>query len=118
MRDPHKLKAFELADNLAVLVYQETRNFPKEELFGLVSQMRRAAVSVPSNIAEGCGRSSEKEYLQFLSVAYGSLKELEYQISLSKKLGFLNNETDLPARADETARVLNGLIKALKTRAG
>jgi four helix bundle protein len=115
MRDPHKLKAFEFADNLAVLVYQETRNFPKEELFGLVSQMRRAAVSVPSNIAEGCGRSSEKEYLQFLSVAYGSLKELEYQISLSEKLGFLNNEIDLSERANETARVLNGLIKALKT---
>ena len=85
MRDPHKLKAFELADKLALQIYQETRPFPKEELFGLVSQMRRAAVSVPSNIAEGCGRSSEKEYLHFLSIAYGSLKELEYQISLARK---------------------------------
>ena len=114
MRDPHKLKAFELADKLALLVYQETRTFPKEELFGLVSQMRRAAVSVPSNIAEGCGRSSEKEYLQFLSIAYGSLKELEYQISLSKKLGFISDTTNLTGCADETSRVLNGLIKALK----
>ena len=114
MRDPHKLKAFELADKLAVEVYQETRSFPKEELFGLVSQMRRAAVSVPSNIAEGCGRSSEKEYLHFLSIAYGSLKELEYQISLAKKLRFLDGEADLTDCADETARVLNGLIKALK----
>ena len=114
MRDPHKLKAFELADKLAVQVYHETRPFPKEELFGLVSQMRRAAVSVPSNIAEGCGRSSEKEYLHFLSIAYGSLKELEYQISLARKLGFLGNKTDLTRGADETARVLNGLINALK----
>ena len=114
MRDPHKLKAFELADKLTILIYEETRTFPKEELFGLVSQMRRAAVSVPSNIAEGCGRSSEKEYLHFLSIAYGSLKELEYQISLAQKLGFLNNETNLPACADETARVLNGLINALR----
>ena len=114
MRDPHKLKAFELADRLAVRVYQETRPFPKEELFGLVSQMRRAAVSVPSNIAEGCGRSSEKEYIHFLLIAYGSLKELEYQISLAKKLGFLRDETDLTDCADEASRVLNGLIKALK----
>jgi len=114
MRDPHKLKAFELADRLAVKIYGETRSFPKEELFGLVSQMRRAAVSVPSNIAEGCGRSSEKEYIHFLSIAYGSLKELEYQISLAKKLGFLRDETDLTDCADETSRVLNGLIKALK----
>jgi len=114
LRDPHKLKAFELADKLAVQIYQETRSFPKEELFGLVSQMRRAAVSVPSNIAEGCGRSSEKEYLHFLSIAYGSLKEVEYQISLARKLGFLDKKTDLTRCADEAARVLNGLINALK----
>jgi four helix bundle protein len=114
MRDPHKLKAFELADELALRVYRETRSFPKEELFGLVSQMRRAAVSVPSNIAEGCGRATEKEYLQFLSIAYGSLKELEYQISLAGKLGFLDEKYELAACADEAARVLNGLINALK----
>jgi four helix bundle protein len=114
VRDPHKLKAFELADKLAVQIYKETRTFPKEELFGLVSQMRRAAVSVPSNIAEGCGRTTEKEYLQFLSIAYGSLKELEYQISLAMKLKFLESTSELAAVADETARVLNGLINALK----
>lgn len=114
MRDPHKLKAFELADELALRVYRETRSFPKEELFGLVSQMRRAAVSIPSNIAEGCGRATEKEYLQFLSIAYGSLKELEYQISLAGKLGFLEEKTKLAVSADEAARVLNGLINALK----
>ncbi len=114
MRDPQKLKAFELADKLAVQVYQETRSFPKEELFGLVSQMRRAAVSVPSNIAEGCGRTTAKEYLQFLSVAYGSLKELEYQVSLAAKLKFLASTSELAAKAEETARVLNSLINALK----
>ncbi len=114
MRDPGKLRAFVLADELAVRVYQETRSYPKEEVFGLVSQMRRAAVSVPSNIAEGCGRATEKEYLQFLSIAYGSLKELEYQISLSVKLGFLDEKSGLASSADEVARVLNGLINALK----
>jgi four helix bundle protein len=114
VRDPKKLKAFELADKLALLVYRETGRFPKEEIYGLTSQMRRAAVSVPSNIAEGCGRTTEKEYFQFLSVAYGSLKELEYQISLAVKLGFLEKASTLAAAADETARVLNGLMKALK----
>jgi four helix bundle protein len=65
MRNPHKLRAFELADALVLRVYQETQSFPKEELFGLVSQMRRAAVSIPSNIAEGCGRSTEKNIFNF-----------------------------------------------------
>ena len=92
MRDHTKLRAFELADEVVVLVYRTTAAFPKEELFGLTSQMRRAAVSVSSNIVEGCARDSETEYLRFLNIAFGSLRELHYQLNLAKRLGFLPNE--------------------------
>lgn len=76
MRDHTKLRAFELADELAVAIYRLTCDFPKEEIYGLTSQMRRAAVSVPSNIIEGAARASEAEYLRFLEIAFGSLREL------------------------------------------
>ena len=89
MRDHTKLIAFKFADDLAVYTYQVTKNFPKEEIYGLTSQMRRAAVSVPSNIVEGCMRESQTEYLRFLEIAFGSLKELHYQFTLSAKLGFI-----------------------------
>lgn len=88
MRDHTKLRAFELADEVAVLIYRKTKEFPKEEIYGLTSQMRRAAVSVPSNIVEGCARSTETEYLRFLEIAFGSLRELHYQIGLSRRLGY------------------------------
>ena len=92
MRDHTKLRAFEMADEVAVLVYQVTAGFPREEVYGLTSQMRRAAVSVPSNIVEGCARNSQADYLRFLTVAFGSLRELHYQIGLSKRLGFLHSQ--------------------------
>ncbi len=116
MRDHTKLKAFELADEIALLIYKITAGFPKEELYGLTSQMRRAAVSVPSNIVEGCARDGQTEYLRFLTIAFGSLRELHYQLSLSNRLGFLGNE-DLPLieqRIVETEKVLNSLIRALR----
>ena len=99
-----------------MVVYRTTTGFPKEELFGLTSQIRRAAVSVPSNIVEGCARDSEAEYLRFLNIAFGSLRELRYQLSLSKRLGFLRNEdlSLLEAKVVETEKVLNGLIRALR----
>ncbi len=114
MRDHKKLRAFELADELAVLVYRHTRDFPREELFGLVSQMRRAAVSTASNIVEGCGRSTQADYLRFLDMAYGSVRELEYQISLAVRLGYLPEDNELLPVSSETAKVLNGLIRALR----
>ncbi len=92
MRDHTKLRAFTLADEVAVSVYQLTAEFPKEELYGLTAQMRRAAVSVPSNIVEGCARDSQADYLRFLNIAFGSLRELHYQLGLSVRLGFSNED--------------------------
>jgi four helix bundle protein len=117
MRDHTKLRAFELADEVAVLVYRVTAGFPKEELYGLTSQMRRASVSVSSNIVEGCARDSQSDYLRFLYIAFGSLRELHYQLSLSKRLGFLHDQDSslLEPKIVETEKVLNGLIRALRT---
>ena len=116
MRDHSKLRAFELADQLALLTYKQTASFPREEQFGLTSQMRRAAVSVASNIVEGCARESLGDYIRFLDIAYGSVRELEYQISLASRLGFLgeNGHESLRAAAVETCKVLNGLIRSLR----
>jgi len=116
MRDHTKLRAFELADEVAMLVYRVTAGFPKEELFGLSSQIRRAAVSVPSNIVEGCARDGEADYLKFLNIAFGSLRELHYQLNLAKRLGFLSNEDSslIEPKIVETEKVLNGLIRALR----
>ena len=114
MRDHKKLRAFELADEIAILTYKFTVNFPREEQFGLTSQMRRAAVSVPSNIVEGCGRQTEAEFLRFLDIAYGSLRELEYQASLAIRLGFATATTDLQAKLNETSKVLAALIRSIR----
>ena len=116
MRDHTKLRAFELANEVAILVYRVTSKFPKEELYGLTSQMRRAAVSVPSNIVEGCARNSQADYLRFLYIAFGSLRELHYQLNLSNRLGFLNNQelSLIEPKIIETEKVLNGLIRSLQ----
>lgn len=92
MRDHSKLRAFELADAMTLATYKATQHFPREEQFGLTSQLRCAAVSVASNIVEGCARSTEAEYLRFLDMAYGSARELEYQISLAARLEYLPAE--------------------------
>jgi four helix bundle protein len=116
MRDHTKLRAFDLADQLAISVYQATVDFPRAEMFGLTAQLRRGAVSVASNIVEGCARSSEAEYLRFLDMAYGSAREVEYQIGLAHRLGFLSDaaQRELGARSTETAKVLNGLLRSFR----
>jgi len=99
-----------------VAIYVATRAFPKEELFGIVSQMRRAAVSIPSNIAEGYGRAYEKETSKFLSNALGSASELETQLIISKDLGFIpvQSAQSLLGQIEEIIRMLSALIKSTK----
>jgi four helix bundle protein len=86
MRDHRKLRAFELADALVMSVYSATRTFPKDEMFGLTSQLRRASVSIASNIVEGCARNSEADFLRFLDMAFGSIREVEYQLTIARRL--------------------------------
>ena len=115
----HKdLKVWQVSVSLAVEVYALTKAFPSEEKFGLTSQMRRAAVSIPSNIAEGAARRSQKEFLQFLSIAAGSASELSTQLLISEKIGLL---TDLAAeknkaQIERVLRLIHGLIKSVKKR--
>ena len=116
MRDHTKLRAFELANELVVAVYKATRSFPREEMFRLPSQLRRAAVSIASNIVEGCARHSEADYLRFLDIAYGSAREVEYQLDLAHSLDFMDKavHASLGKHATETAKVLNGLLRSLR----
>jgi four helix bundle protein len=102
--------------DLTLEVYRSTKTFPREETYGLVAQMRRAAVSVPSNIAEGKGRHSHRELTQFLLTARGSLLELETQALISERLGYLTKADagELAKRSAEVGRLLNGLIHRFK----
>ena len=117
-RDYKNLKVFHAVDQLVVRVYEATRSFPREEIFGLTSQMRRAAVSVPANIVEGAARHTDAEFAHFLNISYGSLAESRYFIDLSKRLGYLAPEAlaSLAADADEASRMLNGLMKSVRRK--
>jgi four helix bundle protein len=97
-------------------VYASSKGFPREEQFGLASQIRRSAVSIASNIVEGCARNSKADYVHFLDMAYGSAREVEYQISLAHRLGYLppSDFASLNSKCEERAKVLNGLIRALR----
>jgi len=115
VRTFRELVVWQKALDLVKEIYRVTQEFPKEEIFGLTSQLRRAAVSVPSNIAEGQGRLTEKEFRQFLGNARGSLAEVETQIIISKDLDFINDQDfkNLSAMITEVGRVLNGLISSV-----
>src|SRR5437763_15095964 len=89
MRDYTKIEAWKLADDLAVEIYRRTRSFPKDEVSGLTSQVRRASYSVPANIVEGASRNSKKDYLHFLYIARGSLSETQYFVHLARRLGYI-----------------------------
>ncbi len=116
VRDFKNIKAWQYADDLAVSVYSYTKPFPKEELYGIKSQLRRAVVSVPTNIAEGAGREHKKEYLNFLYVARGSIAETEYLLHLANRLKYLQDDDykKLEDLKKETAKTLQGLIKSVK----
>jgi len=92
MRDFKKYDIWQLSHSLTLEVYKITTDFPKEEIYGLSSQIRRAVASIPTNISEGCGRNSDKEFNQFLNIALGSANETEYLLILSKDLNYINNE--------------------------
>lgn len=110
-----ELVVWQKAVELVAEVYAATAQFPREEIFGLTSQLRRSAVSVPSNIAEGQGRATKGEFVQFLANARGSICELETQILIARKLGYLSPEGEqiLASRTTEVARILNGLQTSL-----
>ncbi|MBI3420212.1 MAG: four helix bundle protein [Proteobacteria bacterium] len=112
------LDVWKLSFELAEVIYKATENFPKHETYGMSSQMRRAAISIPSNIAEGWGRS-RKEYIHFLIIAYGSSCELETQSMLAKRLGFLleQNAADIEGRLASIGRMLKALQKSLRIEA-
>ena len=111
MRGHRDLVVWQKSMQLVRDIYRVTREFPKDEIYGLTNQLRRAAVSVPSNLAEGHGRFSRKEFRQFIGRARGSLLEVETQLEIARDLGYLNNTTahELLAQASEIARLLNGL---------
>ena len=114
------LLIWQKAMDLVERIYRVTQGFPKEELYGMTSQIRRSAISVPSNISEGHARRSTKAYLSFLSVAYGSLAELETQLILCNRLGYLRDESseELLSLSAEIGRMINGLINSLSSKAG
>jgi four helix bundle protein len=112
------LKVWEKAHGFVIEVYRETREFPSDERFGLTAQLRRSAVSVASNIAEGCGRGSDKDFARFLTMAMGSASECEYQILLAQDLGYLSEElhVHLGAQVVEIKRMLASLIQKLNSQ--
>lgn len=115
MRDYRKYKVWELGHEVTLEIYRLTRSFPKEEMYGMVSQMRRASSSVPANIAEACGRESDAEFRRFLIIAQGSANELEYFTVLAKDLGYLETPffSNLNDKVDKLRRSLNSLITKL-----
>jgi four helix bundle protein len=115
----HKdLKIWKEGIDLIISIYKLTKEFPNEELYGMTSQMRRAAVSYPSNIAEGAARSSNNEYIRFLYIALGSLSELETQIIISEKLHYIANKTTIIEEIEALRRKTLNLIKYLDGRRG
>jgi four helix bundle protein len=117
MLKSHKdLIVYQKAYRLCLEIYRLTREFPKEELYGLVSQMRRSAVSIPSNIAEGYSRKNRKEYVQFLRIALGSCAELETQVSLSIDLNYISNKKgeEITGELVSVGQLLTKLISSLE----
>lgn len=119
MNKPHKkLNLWSDAVDLAQQIYKVTERFPSNEQFGLTSQVRRAAVSIPSNIAEGAARQTKKEFLNFLHIAKGSLSELDTQLEIARRLEYLDQARGeaLDERLEQIDRMLSGLVRSLRRR--
>ena len=117
-RDHRKLRAFEDAHQLTLAIYRHTREFPRDEWFGIRAQMRRAAVSIPSNIVEGSARPSTRDYLRFCNISLGSACELKYLAALSEELGLVQDSSwsDITARCDAVVKQLQRLVQAIERR--
>jgi four helix bundle protein len=117
VRDFRDLKVWAKAHELTLRVYSVTRAFPRDELYGLTSQVRRAASSIPANLAEGCGREGDAEFARFGQIAFGSANELEYHLLLSKDLGYLSEQdhAELAYLLVEVKRMLSGLLTVVRS---
>lgn len=118
MQDFRKLRVWEEAHRCALATYALTRSFPRDERYGLTAQMRRSSASVPTNIAEGCGRSSAADLCRFLHIAMGSASTLDYQLILARDLGYVAHE-QAAAHAEQVAcvkRMLNALLRSIRTK--
>lgn len=119
MRPHEQLDVWKKSVDFSVEVYRATESFPKDERFGLISQIRRAAVSIAANIAEGAGRRSDKEFLNFLSMSQGSASEVETELLIAHKLGYLTDADfqSLMQRMDEIGRMITGLCSHIRGKA-
>ena len=118
MKTHKDLEVWKKSIELVTEIYQITKDFPKEEIYGLTSQIKRSAVSVPSNIAEGAARQSNKEYIQFLYIALGSLMELDTQLVIAKNINFVDEEmlSNIDDKIETIGKMLNGLITYRKSK--
>jgi four helix bundle protein len=120
LKDFKELKVWHKAYHLALTIYEASRQFPREEMYGLTSQLRRAAVSIGANIAEGCGRRSDGELVRFLQIARGSSSEVEHHLLLARDLKFLQAAThlDIEKRLQEVQRMLTSLVSSIQETPG
>ena len=116
MRDFRELKVWEKSHLLTLAIYKATAEFPREELYGLTSQIRRSTASIPANIAEGCGRNGKKEFARFLQIAFGSASETDYHLLLARDLNFLKQDAHAKLSNDlhEIMRMLSAFLQKLR----
>lgn len=117
MRDYRKIQVWSRAHQFVLAVYKLTESFPPKEQYGLTSQLRRAVLSVPTNISEGCGRSTEAEFSRFIDISHGSASEVDYLLLVSHDLGYIENQTyqGLYKELTEIRKMLTGLVKAVRS---
>ena len=118
VKDYRELIVWQKAMDLVETIYRITGTFPREEIYGLTTQIRRAAISIPSNIAEGNGRNTTRDYVHFLGMAYGSVKEVETQAFIAERLRYIDSSLsgELVSRTGEIARLISGLINSLNRK--